>query len=165
MGLGLKTAALEALSRVPMSAAVPDRHRWRMLRWLGWQGVAESWISAGCRFTGKDLHLAYCFLNREVFIEAEAPVRIGRNTLIGPRVTIITATHEIGGPDFRADRLTHLPVTIGDGCWIGAGATILAGVSVGEGCVVGAGAVVTRDADPHGLYAGVPARRVRDLDA
>ncbi|WP_249354641.1 DapH/DapD/GlmU-related protein [Rhodococcus sp. USK13] len=53
---------------------------------------------------------------------------------------------------------------VGDGCWIGAGAIILPGVTVGEGCVVGAGAVVTRDCSPNGLYVGSPARRVRDLD-
>ncbi len=165
MGLGLKTAALEALNRVPMSAAVPDRYRWRMLRWLGWQGVGKAWISPGCVISGKNLQMAHCFLNRQVYIEAEATVTIGRNAQIGPRVMIITASHEIGGPESRAVRLAHRPVTIGDGCWIGAGATILPGVNVREGCVVGAGAVVTRDTEPHGVYVGVPARRVRDLDS
>lgn len=33
----------------------------------------------------------------------------------------------------------------------------------GPGCVIAAGAVVTRDAEPDGLYAGVPARRIRSL--
>ena len=34
-----------------------------------------------------------------------------------------------------------------------------------EACVIAAGAVVTRDCAPHGLYRGIPARRVRDLHA
>ena len=38
------------------------------------------------------------------------------------------------------------------------------GVTVGDGCVLAAGAVVTGDCEPDGLYAGVPARRVKDLD-
>ena len=38
------------------------------------------------------------------------------------------------------------------------------GVTIGEGCIVAAGAVVTKDCESHGLYAGVPARRIRDLD-
>lgn len=57
-----------------------------------------------------------------------------------------------------------MTTTVGDGCWIGANATILPGVTVAPGCVIAAGAVVTKDTEPDGLYAGVPARRVRDLD-
>jgi acetyltransferase-like isoleucine patch superfamily enzyme len=41
---------------------------------------------------------------------------------------------------------------------------IMPGVEVGPGCVVAAGAVVIKDCEPNGLYAGVPAKRVRDLD-
>ena len=37
------------------------------------------------------------------------------------------------------------------------------GVTVGDGCVVAAGAVVREDCEPGGLYAGVPARRVKKL--
>ena len=41
---------------------------------------------------------------------------------------------------------------------------VLPGVTVGAGCVVAAGAVVRESCDAHGLYAGVPAVRVRDLE-
>jgi maltose O-acetyltransferase len=41
---------------------------------------------------------------------------------------------------------------------------VLPGVTVGDGCVIAAGAVVNADCQPDGLYAGVPARRVRDLE-
>jgi maltose O-acetyltransferase len=54
---------------------------------------------------------------------------------------------------------------IEDGCWIGAGATILPGVTVRAGCIVASGAIVTKDCEPNGLYAGNPARRIRELDA
>jgi sugar O-acyltransferase (sialic acid O-acetyltransferase NeuD family) len=50
---------------------------------------------------------------------------------------------------------------IGDHTMIGAGATVVHGVTVGAGCLVGAGSVVTRDLTEPGVYAGVPARRVR----
>jgi maltose O-acetyltransferase len=40
---------------------------------------------------------------------------------------------------------------------------LLPGVTVGDGCVIAAGSVVTGDCEPHGVYAGVPAKRVRDL--
>jgi maltose O-acetyltransferase len=55
-------------------------------------------------------------------------------------------------------------VSVGNGSWLGTGVTVLPGVTIGEGCVIAAGAVVTADCAPDGLYAGVPARRIRDLD-
>ena len=42
-------------------------------------------------------------------------------------------------------------------------AIILPGVTIAEGCVIAAGAVVNKSTEPDGLYAGVPARRVKDL--
>lgn len=57
----------------------------------------------------------------------------------------------------------HRDVRIGMGTWIGAGAVVLPGVTIGPGCVVAAGAVVVRHCEPNGLYAGVPARRVKEI--
>jgi acetyltransferase-like isoleucine patch superfamily enzyme len=102
------------------------------------------------------------FLNRDVFVDGVG-VRLGRNVYVGPRAMIVTAKHSIGGRALRAAPGAPEEVQVGDGCWIGAGAIILPGVTVGAGCVIAAGAVVTRDCEPDGLYAGVPARRLRDL--
>ncbi len=51
-------------------------------------------------------------------------------------------------------RSTHIK----RGATIGANATIVCGVTLGEYCFIGAGAVVTKDVVPHALVAGVPAR-------
>nr|WP_243895920.1 acyltransferase [Paenibacillus sp. F411] len=74
-----------------------------------------------------------------------------------------TDTHEIGTSDERGGERKLLPIKVDDGCWIGARVTILPGVTVGQGCIIAAGAVVTKDCEPNGLYAGVPARRIKDL--
>lgn len=54
-------------------------------------------------------------------------------------------------------------ITIEDDVWLGAGCTVLGGVTIGKGAVVGAGAVVTRDVEPLCVVAGVPARVLRKL--
>ena len=54
-------------------------------------------------------------------------------------------------------------IHIGKGCWIGANALIRPGVDIAAGRVIAAGAVVVKNCDANGLYAGVPARRVKDL--
>jgi acetyltransferase-like isoleucine patch superfamily enzyme len=57
------------------------------------------------------------------------------------------------------------PITLEEDVWVAANVTITANTRIARGCVVGANAVVTRDTEPMGLYAGVPARRIRDRGA
>ena len=52
-------------------------------------------------------------------------------------------------------------VTIGEDCWIGAGAIILPGATIGDGVVVAAGAVVRGNIPTGSIVAGVPARVVK----
>ena len=52
---------------------------------------------------------------------------------------------------------------IEDDVFIGEGVRILKGVKIGEGSVLGSGLVVTRDVEPHCVYAGVPARKIKTL--
>jgi maltose O-acetyltransferase len=108
---------------------------------------------------------ADCFIGAQSFIEAGfESIRIGDRVYIAHRANLLTATHEIGGPEQRATvPQIRRPVSIGAGCWLGTDVTVLPGVTIGEGCVIAAGAVVASDCEPHGLYAGVPARRRRDL--
>jgi maltose O-acetyltransferase len=102
-------------------------------------------------------------INQGCFFENKAPVTIGEFCGIGPRVLFVTTSHEWDDPSVRAGRATQAPITVADGTWVGAGAILLSGVDVGPGCVIGASAVVNRSTLPHGLYAGAPARRLRDL--
>ena len=50
---------------------------------------------------------------------------------------------------------------IGADVWVGARATIVAGVRIGIGAVIGTGSVVTHDVPPYSIVAGVPAKVVR----
>lgn len=56
------------------------------------------------------------------------------------------------------------PVRVDDNVLIGANAVVIEGVHVGEGAVVAAGAIVTHDVAPYTLVAGVPAKKIKDID-
>lgn len=56
------------------------------------------------------------------------------------------------------------PVVIEDDVLIGANAVVLEGVRVGKGAVVAAGAIVVDDVEPYTVVAGVPARKIKDID-
>lgn len=51
-------------------------------------------------------------------------------------------------------------VNIGKGTWLGIGSVVSNNVNICSGCIVGAGAVVVKDITEHGVYVGVPVRRV-----
>lgn len=106
---------------------------------------------------------ANSFVNAGCYLEVQADVTIGCDVAVADDVRLITSTHEIGRSGRRAGQLTSAPISIGDGAWLGSGVRVLPGVSVADGCIIAAGAVVAADTEPDGLYAGVPAERVRDL--
>jgi len=63
-------------------------------------------------------------------------------------------------------RIVYLPKTIiGKGARITYHATILAGSHVAEDSMVGAGSMLTKPTEPHWVYVGVPARKVKEKSA
>jgi len=49
---------------------------------------------------------------------------------------------------------------VGNGTWIGAGATVSNNVSICSNCMIGAGSIVVKNIDLAGTYFGVPARSI-----
>lgn len=93
-----------------------------------------------------------------------ATITIGNNVYIGMNCTFTCVSHEMGNEKQRAGINKYKDIVIENGAWIGASVTILQGVNIAKGCVVAAGAVVTKSTEPNGLYAGVPAKRIKDLE-
>jgi acetyltransferase-like isoleucine patch superfamily enzyme len=81
---------------------------------------------------------------------------------IGPRVNLTTENHPVD-PTIRK-HLDLKPVVIKRNAWIGAGATILPGVTVGENSIVAAGAVVNKDVPDNTVVGGVPAKVLRAIE-
>jgi maltose O-acetyltransferase len=152
-------------NRVAASFAVPKALR-RTLYRLGGMAVDSFVVSPACRFEGDPRNVrigARSYLNLQCFVEAVAPVEIGVDCAVGMQTMIITSDHRGPGGTWRS-QARGLPVVIGDRVWLGARVTVLPGVTIGDDVVVAAGAVVAADCLPHGVYAGVPARRVREVD-
>jgi maltose O-acetyltransferase len=106
---------------------------------------------------------ARTFINYDCILLDCNLITIGDEVQIAPGVHIYTATHPVDAKQRRAGLEYALPVTIGDGAWLGGGAIICPGVTIGENTVVGAGSVVTRDLPANVVAVGNPCRVRRRL--
>lgn len=95
-----------------------------------------------------------------------AVLKIGRHCSIAQNVNIMTNS----GPN-ASDKLQKLypliegPVSIGDHCWIGAGAIIMPNVTLGDYCIIAAGAFVNSSFESYSIVGGVPAKEIRKFTA
>ncbi|MFF8346082.1 DapH/DapD/GlmU-related protein [Cellulosimicrobium sp. TH-20] len=107
-------------------------------------------------FTDHGLHLDLgerVFVNQNCTFLDYAGIRLADRVLVAPRVTFVTVGHPVDTDD-RKVWLTGGPIDVHENVWIGAGATILPGVTIGRDAVVAAGAVVTDDVPPRSLVTG-----------
>ena len=102
------------------------------------------------------------FVNQNCTFYDLGGLEIGDDVMIGPNVSLITSGHPVE-PSRRRDCVVAKPIVIGRNVWIGAGATIIGGVTIGENAVVAAAAVVTRDVPPNTLVGGNPAKIIRSI--
>ena len=142
---------------------VPSAVRVRTLRLLGvTAGRCE--VRSRVRISGPLLVLGTgVFVNSGCTLENQGGITLEDGVALAPNVFLGTVGHDIGPATRRQGKVMRRPILVGAGTWIGAQALVLPGVTIGPGCVIAAGAVVAADCDPHSLYAGVPARRLRDL--
>jgi len=87
-------------------------------------------------------------------------VTIGENCFIGHGVMFINDLFKEGKPS--GDRSKWKETIIGNNVSIGSNATILP-VNICDNVVIGAGSVVIKDIDESGIYAGNPAKKIRNL--
>ncbi len=95
------------------------------------------------------------------YIDCTNEVRIGtHSTIAGWRTQILTH-----GINLKHARQTSRPVVVGSYCFVGTGSILLKGSGLPDRSVLSAGSVLrTYESEQHVLYAGVPSRKVRDLD-
>lgn len=126
------------------------------------QDVADTVTVLPPFYTDFGKHITFgehIFINRGVMFTDLGGIIIDDHVLIGPFAKLLTVNHPTD-PTKRRGLITK-PIRVKRNAWIGAGATILPGVTVGENAIVAANATVTKDVPDNVTVAGTPARIVR----
>lgn len=155
------------LSGLQASSLIPVQVRPFLLRMMGASIGERCYIYPGVRFHRWNLSVGRrSIISTNCFLDSSGSIEIGDRVSLSPGCRIHSATHRVMPSVFRRDfpQVDLLVTKIQRGCWLGSGVTVLAGVTVAEGCVIAAGAVVTKDCSANGLYGGVPAKRIKDLE-
>lgn len=101
---------------------------------------------------------------RDCVLDARGGLEIGTNALIGFESILLTSTHnssDITTP-VQDQGMFALPVSIGARAWLGTRVIVQPGVQIGADTIVGSAAVVTSNVESRAIYAGIPARKLRD---
>jgi acetyltransferase-like isoleucine patch superfamily enzyme len=101
------------------------------------------------------------YANFNLVILDEAPVTFGDNVFVAPNCGFYTAGHPIDAKERNRGLEYARPIMVGNNVWIGAGVSVLPGVTIGDNCVIGAGSVVNRDIPSNTLAAGNPCKVIK----
>ena len=101
------------------------------------------------------------FINGNALMMSRGGITIEDDVMLAANVSLLTNNHD----PYQRSVLICKPIVIKQGAWIGAGATILPGVTIGKYAIVGAASVVTHDVPDYAVVVGTPAKVIKTLDA
>jgi acetyltransferase-like isoleucine patch superfamily enzyme len=109
---------------------------------------------------------ASCFISDDVLLDLADRIEMEDHVTLASRVTVLTHTN-VGYKDHPLQQ--YFPafskgVKLCYGCFVGANALIMPGVTVGECSLIAAGSVVTRDVAPWSVVGGAPAKLIKNID-
>ncbi len=111
--------------------------------WAPWNLICEDRVTAG----------------DDAELYNPSPLFLGSHAIVSQGAYICGATHLYNDVSFR---LVSFPMRLGAYSWVCARAVVNPGVNVGDGAILALGSIATRDLEPFGIYAGVPARKVKE---
>ena len=101
----------------------------------------------------------YVWIGEGCWIDNLTYVKIGAHSVLSQDTMILTGNHDYTKVTF--DLITK-PVTVENGCWIGAKSIIAPGVNCGEHSVLAVLSAATKDMEPYSVYQGNPAIKIRE---
>lgn len=112
---------------------------------------------------GKNIRVGQgVFINHGCEFMDRGGITLEDKVLIGPKVNLVTINHPVS-PIARRSTFCA-PILIKKNAWIGAGASVMPGVTIGENSIVAANAVVTKDVAANAIVGGIPAKLIRIID-
>ena len=115
------------------------------------------WFDYGCNlFVGENFYANY-----NLTVLDCARVTIGDNVMLGPNVSIYTATHPLDARERASGLEMAHPITIGNDVWIGQNVTVMPGVHIGDGAIIAANSVVAKDVPAYCIAGGNPCKIIK----
>jgi acetyltransferase-like isoleucine patch superfamily enzyme len=102
------------------------------------------------------------FINFDCVFLDLGGITIEDNVLIAPKVSLLSEGHPVSPQNRQSLVPGHIHIK--KNAWIGAGATILPGVTIGENAIVAAGAVVSKDVPANTIVGGIPAKIIKEIN-
>ena len=125
------------------------------------QITRKSVLYGGSEFRSPwNIKMGNCVVSNNCLFDGRSGISIADNVVFGVGVRLWTAEHAVNDPMFRVLDENRQPIVIDERAWICSDSTILPGVHIGKGAVIASRACVTKDCEPYGIYAGIPAKKI-----
>ena len=104
-------------------------------------------------------------IHNNCYIDASGGILIKDDVSIAHSSTIMSSSHTWADKSIpiKYNPQNYSKVIINSNVWIGCGVRILDGVEIKENVIIGAGAVCTKPISAEGIYAGMPAKKIKDI--
>jgi putative colanic acid biosynthesis acetyltransferase WcaF len=95
----------------------------------------------------------------EVILYNPEIITLSSYSTISQQAFLCGASHDYNDPNFP---VISAPMKIGSYAWVCARATVQMGANLSEGSVLALGSIATKDLEPWSVYAGIPAKKIKD---
>lgn len=131
---------------------IPSTKKWKLAR------------KAGVKFVVPEKEKAWFYIGKNVTFDSVYPenIEINNGTHITAGCTLLTHILDTSNPDISDIFWVEGNINIGKKVFIGTGTVITHSVSIGDGAIIGACSVVTKDIPEYEIWAGNPARFVKN---
>jgi acetyltransferase-like isoleucine patch superfamily enzyme len=106
-------------------------------------------------------------LNNTLFNTSSGEIIVEDDVCFGHNVCLLTGTHNIrkkGRKRIATYPQTGRDIIIHSGVWLASNVTVLGPCEIGENAVIAAGSLVMNNVKPNSLYAGSPAKFIKEIE-